>query len=284
MIELWAALLDPDLPFLRYALITGLLASVSFGVIGTFVVVRRISYIAGAISHCVLAGIGGGLYLQNVVGISWITPVRGAVVVALLAALILAQVSKKAGQREDSVIGALWAGGMSIGFLFIAVTPGYFDPMSYLFGNILLISKEDIFFVLGLDLIILSIVALFYNKLVALCFDEEYTRLRGVHTRWLYLLLLCLTALTIVLLVRIVGIIMVIALLTLPAAIAGNIATGIRQMMVLATFFSALFIISGLGISFSFNLPSGSVIILIATVCYLLSLQLRTTSRRKKKK
>ena len=190
MIELWAALLDPDLPFLRYALITGLLASVSFGVIGTFVVVRRISYIAGAISHCVLAGIGGGLYLQNVVGISWITPVRGAVVVALLAALILAQVSKKAGQREDSVIGALWAGGMSIGFLFIAVTPGYFDPMSYLFGNILLISKEDIFFVLGLDLIILSIVALFYNKLVALCFDEEYTRLRGVHTRWLYLLLL----------------------------------------------------------------------------------------------
>ncbi|MCI5210151.1 MAG: metal ABC transporter permease [Candidatus Electrothrix sp. ATG2] len=284
MTELWAALLDPDLPFLRYALITGLLASISFGVIGTFVVVRRISYIAGAISHCVLAGIGGGLYLQNVVGIPWVTPVRGAIVVALLAALILAQVSKKAGQREDSVIGALWAGGMSIGFLFIAVTPGYFDPMSYLFGNILLISKEDIAFVLALDLVILTVVGLFYNKLVALCFDEEYTRLRGVHTHWLYLLLLCLTALTIVLLVRIVGIIMVIALLTLPAAIAGNIASGIRQMMVLATLFSALFIVSGLGVSFSFDLPSGSVIILIATACYLLSLRFNTNLRRKQKK
>jgi zinc transport system permease protein len=272
MTELWTALFDPDLPFLRYALITGLLASISFGIIGTFVVVRRISYIAGAISHCVLAGIGGGLYLQNVVGIPWITPVRGAIVVSLLAAVILAQVSKNAGQREDSVIGALWAGGMSIGFLFIAITPGYFDPMSYLFGNILLISKEDIYFVIALDLVIVSVVGIFYNKLVALCFDEEYTRLRGVHTRWLYLLLLCLTALTIVLLVRIVGIIMVIALLTLPAAIAGNIASGIRQMMVIATALSALFIVSGLGVSFSFDLPSGSVIILIATACYLLSL------------
>ena len=284
MTELWAALFDPYLPFLRYALITGLLASVSFGVIGTFVVVRRITYIAGAISHCVLAGIGAGLYLQTVVGIPWISPVRGAVLVALLAALVLAQVSKKAGQREDSVIGALWAGGMSVGFLFIAVTPGYFDPMSYLFGNILLISKEDISFVLTLDLVILSVVGIFYNKLVALCFDEEYTLLRGVHTRWLYLLLLCLTALTIVLLVRIVGIIMVIALLTLPAAIAGNMASGIRRMMALATLFSALFIIGGLGLSFSFDLPSGSVIILLAATCYLLSLQCTVTRRRQQRK
>ncbi|WPD24680.1 MAG: metal ABC transporter permease [Candidatus Electrothrix aestuarii] len=284
MTELLAALLDPDLPFLRYALITGLLASVSFGIIGTFVVVRRISYIAGAISHCVLAGIGGGLYLQNVVGIPWITPVRGAAIVALLAALILARVSKKTGQREDSIIGALWAGGMSIGFLFIAATPGYFDPMSYLFGNILLISKEDIYFVILLDLVILSVVGIFYNKLVALCFDEEYTQLRGVHTRWLYLLLLCLTALTIVLLVRIVGIIMVIALLTLPAAIAGNLASGIRQMMGLAVLLSSLFIVSGLGVSFSFDLPSGSVIILIATICYLLSLKITAKHRRKQEK
>ncbi len=284
MIELWNALLDPDLPFLRYALITGLLASISFGIIGTFVVVRRISYIAGAISHCVLAGIGAGLYLQNVVGIPWITPVRGAIFVALLAALVLAQVSTNGDQREDSIIGALWAGGMSIGFLFIAVTPGYFDPMSYLFGNILLINKSDIYFVIALDAVILAVVGIFYNKLVALCFDEEYTQLRGVHTRWLYLLLLCLTALTIVLLVRIVGIIMVIALLTLPAAIAGSMASGIRQLMLLSTLLSALFIVSGLGVSFSFDLPSGSIIILIATACYLLSLGFGKKRQKSRKK
>ncbi len=272
MIELLAALSDPDLPFLRYALFTGLLASISFGIIGTFVVVRRISYIAGAISHCVLAGIGAGLYLHNVVGVSWFTPIHGAIVVALLAAMILARVSRHGKQREDSIIGALWAGGMAIGFLFIAATPGYFDPMSYLFGNILLITRNDIFFVAALDVFILGVVMIFYNKFLAICFDEEFARLRGVKTHWLYLLLLCLTALTIVLLVRIVGIIMVIALLTLPAAIAGNFAGSIRLMMLVSTLLCAAFITTGLGVSYCLDLPSGSVIILIATGTYLLSL------------
>jgi zinc transport system permease protein len=272
MNELLAALTDPDLPFLRYGLLTGLLASVSFGIIGTFVVVRRISYLAGAISHCILAGIGGGLYLQTVAGISWFTPMQGAVLVALLSAVILAQVSRHAGQREDSVIGALWSGGMAVGYLFIAKTPGYFDPNSYLFGNILLITKQDILFVAVLDAVIVTVVCLLYNKLLALCFDEEYTLLRGVRTQWLHLLLLCLTALTIVLLIRIVGIIMVIALLTLPAAIAGNFAASIRQMMMFSILFCTVFITAGLGASFYLNLPSGSMIILTATGVYLISL------------
>ncbi len=272
MTELLAALADPDLPFLRYALLTGLLASISFGIIGTFVVVRRISYIAGAIAHCVLGGIGASLYLQHVVGLTWFTPAYGAIVVALLAAVILTVVSLHGKEREDSIIGALWAGGMAIGLLFIARTPGYFDPMSYLFGNILLITGNDLWFVIALDVLILAIVGIFYNKFIALCFDEEYARLRGLKTHWLYLLLLCLTALTIVLLVRIVGIIMVIALLTLPAAIAGNFARSIRQMMVIATLICAVFIVSGLGLSYTLDLPSGAVIILIATAVYLLSL------------
>jgi zinc transport system permease protein len=272
MTELFAALTAPDLPFLRYGLLVGLLSSISFGIIGTFVVVRRISYLAGAISHCILAGIGLGLYLQTVAGISWFTPMHGAIIVALLSAVLLAQISRHAGQREDSIIGALWAGGMSLGYLFIAKTPGYFDPMSYLFGNILLISRQDIYFVAGLDAVILAVVGLFYNKLLALCFDEEYAQLRGVRTQHLHLLLLCLTALTIVLLIRIVGIIMVIALLTLPAAIAGSFAASIRQMMLLATAVCAVCITVGLGASFYLNLPSGSVIILLATGTYLLSL------------
>ena len=272
MTELLHALLDPDLPFLRYALISGLLASISFGIIGTFVVVRRISYIAGAISHCILGGIGLGLYMQNVVGVSWFTPMFGAILVALLAAGVLAWISLRVNERADALIGALWAGGMAIGFMFIAATPGYFDPMSYLFGNILLITKQDLYYVLGLDAVVLIMVTVFYNTFLALCFDEEFARLRGVKTHWLYLLLLCLTALTIVLLVRIVGIIMVIALLTLPAAIAGRFACSIRQMMISATLLCAFFIMTGLGLSYQLDLPSGSVIILVATAFYLVSL------------
>ncbi len=271
MADLISLLSNPDLPFFRYALISGLLAAVPFGIIGTFVVVRRISYIAGAISHCILGGIGAGLYCQQVLGISWASPLVGAVVVALAAAVILTLVSLRARQREDSVIGALWAAGMAIGLLFIAKTPGYIDPMSYLFGNILLISKADLYWVILLDCIVLALVYLFYNKLLAVCFDEEYARLRGLPTHWLYLLLLCLTALTIVLLVRIVGIVMVIALLTLPAAIAGNFSRSILQMIIFSIILCAVFITAGLGVSYEMDLPSGPAIIMLATIGYLLT-------------
>jgi len=270
MFDFFTALADPNLPFFRYAVITGLLAAIPFGIIGTYVVVRRISYIAGAISHCMLGGVGLGLYLQKAVGVTWFGPLQGAIIVALLSAVILALVGFFAKQREDSVIGALWSAGMAIGLLFIAKTPGYTDPMSYLFGNILLITRNDIFFVLMLDVLVVTIVGVFYNKFLAICFDNEFAGLRGVRTNWLYLVLLCLTALTIVLLVRIVGIVMVIALLTLPAAIAGNFATSIRQMMLLAILLCAIFILSGLGISYPLDLPSGPVIITIAAVVYLL--------------
>ncbi|WP_136796305.1 metal ABC transporter permease [Desulfosediminicola ganghwensis] len=269
MSEFLAALMDPNLPFIRYAFITGILASVPFGIIGTFVVVRRISYIAGAISHCILGGIGIGLYLQNAVGVGWFTPLYGAVIVALLAAVVLSLVSMFAKQREDSVIGALWAAGMGIGLLFLAKTPGYVDPMSYLFGNILLITRTDIFLVLALDVLVVGVVALFYNVFLAICFDDEFAGLRGIHTHWFYLVLLCLTALTIVLLVRVVGIVMVIALLTLPAAIAGNFASSIKQMMILSVLLCGVFILSGLSTSYTLDLPSGPVIIVIAAGVYL---------------
>lgn len=270
MLEFFAAVTDPDIPFFRYAIITGILASIPFGVIGTYVVVRRISYIAGAISHCVLGGVGAGLYMQKAMGIDWFSPLHGAIIVALLSAIILTLVSLLAKQREDSVIGALWAAGMAIGLLFIAKTPGYNDPMSYLFGNILLITQNDIFLIIVLDVLVLTLVGLFYNKFLAICFDNEFAGLRGISTHWFYLLLLCLTSLTIVLLVRIVGIVMVIALLTLPSAIAGNFIQNIRGIMLLSTLFCATFIVTGLGTSYSLDLPSGPVIITIAAGFYLL--------------
>lgn len=272
MADFLAALADPHLPFLRYALLAGIFASISFGIIGTLVVVRRISSIAGAIAHCVLGGIGAGLYLEQVVGLEWASPVQGAILVALGAAVVLTLIKHYGTQREDTVIGALWAVGMAVGLLFLARTPGYTDPMSYLFGNILLLSKSDVYLVILLDLLVVIVVVGSYNRLLALCFDEEYAFLRGVPTGWYYLLLLCLTALTVVLLIRVVGVVMVIALLTLPAAIAGNVAKGIKQMMFLSILFCMAFITSGLGISYALDLPSGPVIIVIAAIAYLIVL------------
>lgn len=269
MIEFLDALRDPNIPFFRYAFLTGMLASIAFGIIGTYVVARRITYIAGAISHCVLGGIGAGLYLQKNTSLAWFEPMYGAIIASLLAAIIIGIVSIQAKQREDSVIGALWAIGMAIGLLFIAKTPGYVDPMSYLFGNILLISKNDLYMVIGLDALIVGLAILFYNKFLAVCFDEEFAELRGIKAELYYLLLLCLTALTIVLMVRVVGIVMVIALLTLPAAVASNFARGLWQMMFMTILFCMFFIGTGLAYSFSNNLPSGPTIIVFAGSIYI---------------
>ena len=206
----------------------------------------------------------------------------GALAAAILSALIIGLVSLHARQREDTVIGAIWAIGMAIGIMFIAKTPGYVDPMSYLFGNILLLSQKDIWLVLLLDGLVLALVILLYNKFLAICFDEEFARLRGISTNLHYLLLLCLTALTIVLLVRVVGIVMVIALLTLPAAIAGNFSRSLWSMMILSVLFCMVFIISGLAVSYSVDLPAGPTIICVAGLFYLAAIVVKKIAVTKK--
>jgi zinc transport system permease protein len=269
IMDVLEALFDPGFPFLRYALGVGLLASVAFGIIGTYVVTRRITYIAGAISHCVLGGIGAAVYLRGR-GWDWCQPMYGAVASALLAAAIIGLVSLYARQREDTVIGALWAVGMAVGLLFLARTPGYAtDVMSYLFGDIMLVSGRELATVIALDAFVVALGLTFYHKFLAVCFDQEFTELRGVRVKLYYMLLLCLTALTVVLLVRVVGIVMVIALLTLPAAVAGHFARQLWHMMALATVCCMLFVTAGLGVSYQYNLPPGPVIIVVAAAVYL---------------
>ena len=269
MFEFINALSDPDNEFLRLALYVGALASLAFGIIGTYVVTRRISYLAGAIAHCVFGGIGAGLYLQTVVGLKWFDPIYGAVASAIIAAVIIGMVSLYSAQREDTVIGALWAVGMAAGLLFVDLTPGYFDISSYLFGDILLLTQRDVWMVAVLDVVILALSIYFYNTLLAVCFDDEFAKLRGIPVGPFFILLLCLTALTVVLLVRMVGIVMVIALLTLPAAVAGHFARRLWQMMILAVLFCMAFTWSGLALSYMYNLSSGPTIIAIAGIVYL---------------
>ncbi len=256
-------------PFMQYALLAGLLASIACGVVGSFVVVRRISYIAGGIAHSVLGGMGVARYLQVIHGWDWCSPMLGAIIAALIAAFIIGFVSFRGKQREDTVIGAIWAIGMAVGILFISQTPGYGeDLMGYLFGNILMVSRSDLFVIAALDAIVLAVVIVFYKRMMAVCFDEEFARVRGLNVEFYYLLLLCLTALTVVLLVSVVGIIMVIALVTLPAAIAGRFTNSLWGMMIVAVLLSSIFTTLGLALSFGPNLPAGATIIVIAGIAY----------------
>ncbi|MCW7752544.1 metal ABC transporter permease [Desulfobotulus sp. H1] len=269
MSSMLSTLFDPDIVFLRYAVVAGLLSSISFGIVGSYVVARRISTIAGAIAHCVLGGIGFALFMQEKTGSSLWDPVGGALMAALLAAFIIGAVSLKAKQREDTVINALWAVGMAIGLLFMAKTSGYLDPMSFLFGNILMIGPNDLHMMGVMAAFIVLMAILFYNKLVAVCFDEEFLELRGVPAHFYYFLLLVLTALSIVLLIRVVGIVLVIAMLTLPAAIAGQLSRSLAGMMGLAVLFSMGFTTGGIALSFEMDLPTGPTIVVLAAASYL---------------
>ena len=247
---------------MQNAVIVGLLASVACGVMGTYVVTRRIVFISGGISHTVLGGMGIAYYYG-------FNPIHGAFLLAIAAALLIGFVSLRYHQHEDTLIGALWAVGMAVGILFIYKTPGYnVDLMSYLFGNILMVKRESMLFVACLDLTVISLVLVFYKRFLAVCFDEEYARLQGISVESTYLLLLCLVAVTVVMLIQVVGIILVIALLTLPAATARYFASSLGKMMILASFFGAVFTLSGLVISYKHDLPSGATIVVVAGLAY----------------
>jgi zinc transport system permease protein len=236
-------------PFLRTALLAGLLASLG----------------CGMIAHSVLGGMGAALYFG-------FDPLAGALAAAVLSALLIGSVRLHWQAQEDTLIGALWAIGMAIGVLFIAKTPGYStDLMSYLFGNILLVPERELWFMVALDTLLLVVIGLFYRPFLAVAFDEEFARLRGVQVSFFYLLLLCLVAVTVVLLIQVVGLILVIALLTLPAAIAGHYVHSLGWMMLLATLLGALFTASGLALAYAPDLPVGPTIILLAGCGYVFS-------------
>jgi len=257
-------------PFLQYALLTGVLASIACGIIGSYVTVRRTTYIAGAIAHCTLGGMGIAGYLSKEMGLPFCTPLAGAVCAALAAALVIAWMINRSTARLDTILSAVWAIGMAVGIIFISKTSGYNeDLMSYLFGDILMVSFNDLVLLSLLDLILLCGVFLFYNKLLVISFDEEFARISGIRVNLYDTLFLCLVALTVVLLVQVVGIILVVALLALPAATAGQMTTRLPTMMLLATLLSLFSTTGGLVASYSPNLPAGATIIIFAGILYI---------------
>ncbi len=274
MSEFITALLNYS--FMQHALIACLLASIGCGIIGTYVVVKKVGFLAGGIAHSVLAGMGMAYFFGG-------SPLIGAMIAALVAAILIGWISLRWHQNEDILIAAFWSVGMAIGILFIAKTPGYsIDLMSYLFGNILLVSAQDLYLMLILDIVIIIMILMFYKQFLAAAFDEEFARLRGINVEFFYILLLCMIALTVVLLIQVVGLILVLALLVLPAASAGLFVISIKRMMILAVMFSMVITSSGLMLSYQPDLPSGSTIIILAGIVYLLSIIVKSALQKYK--
>jgi zinc transport system permease protein len=251
--------------FIRNALLAVLLASIACGIIGVYVVVKRMVFISGGIAHASFGGVGLGYFLG-------VNPIWGIIPFSILSALVMGLVSKRTRIPEDTAIGILWALGMSLGIVFIGLSPGYApDLFSYLFGNILTVTSVDLIIMLILDLVIIMVVFLFYKEFLSLSFDDEFATVVGVPTVKLYFLLLCLIALTIVVLMKVVGLIMIIALLTIPAAISKQYTSNLKKMIFISILLSAIFGLGGLWLSYQLNLASGATIVIVSGIGFILS-------------
>jgi zinc transport system permease protein len=263
--------------FMQRALMAGILVSITCGVIGTYVVVRHMVFIAGGISHSSFGGVGLGYLLG-------FDPVLGAMLFSVASALGIGAISRRTRLPEDSAIGMLWALGMALGFIFIGLSPGYApDLWGYLIGNILSVSSFDLILMLILTIVVISVVISLFKELRSLSFDEEFAKVSGVPTGWLYFILLILIALSVVVLIQTVGIILLIALLTIPTAVARQFTHSLYKMMLFSVFFSAVFVISGLWLSYVLDLASGATIILVSGALFLLSLGLSRLLRRRQR-
>jgi zinc transport system permease protein len=261
-------------PFLLAGLAAGLLASLACGVIGPYVITRRIVFLSGAIAHVAVGGVGAALFLHAVLPwhFAWLRPIHGAMLAALLAAVLIGLLHQRAAERMDTLIGALWALGMAVGILLAKFTPGYnAELMSYLFGSITFVTWSDVGLMLGLDAAIVATVALFHKRLLAICLDEEQAELQGVRVLASNVVLLCLVALTVIALCQVVGLILVIALLSLPAATAAHHVQRMASLVVLSTVLCAAITTVPRVAVYGTRISPESAIVLAAAGVYLVS-------------
>ena len=260
--------------FLQNAIMAAVLASIACGIIGTFIMEKKLVMMSGGIAHTAFGGIGLGYFLK-------VEPILTALGVSVVAAVAVAAVKRRAMTDSDLLIGMFWSLGMAMGVVFIALTPGYPpDTASYLFGNILAVSRADLKLILGLDVLVVLTVCSLFQAFKAYIFDEEFSSVVGVPVRLLEYLLFVLVAVTVVILIRVVGIILVIALLTAPPAIAKQFSYDMKRIMAISVLLGIVFCLSGLWFSYTVRLASGASIVLVAVGTYALTSLLKVGSHK----
>ncbi|BEP28436.1 metal ABC transporter permease [Helicovermis profundi] len=249
--------------FMQNAIIGGILASILCGIIGTIIIEKKLIMLSGGIAHTSFGGIGFGYFLG-------IEPIIGAYIISTLSAIGLTLVHKKNDAKsDDAAIGILWAVGMSLGILFISIAPGYPPDMtSYLFGDILTITKFNISLMLLTTIVVSALILPFFKYWESYLFDHEFLRIHGINTSYFDFGLFLLVSFSIVSLIKLVGIILVIALMTIPPSVAKLFTRNLRNIMILSILLGILFTFIGLFISYTFNIPSGSSIIIFSASCY----------------
>lgn len=248
--------------FFQKAFLAAVFASISCGIIGAYIVSRRIVFISGGITHASFGGIGLAFFLG-------FNPLLGAVLFAVLSALGIQFFTKVAEIREDSSIAIWWSLGMALGIIFVFLTPGYTpNLMSYLFGNILTVTIAELWWMFALNVVVIGFFIMFFRSILYIAFDEEFARAVGLPVALFNYLTIILIALTVVLNIRVVGIILILSLLTIPQATANLFTKDFRNLIILSSVFAFVGTMLGLFISYFLDIPSGAAIIFTLVVLF----------------
>lgn len=257
--------------FIQNAVLASVLASIACGITGSFVVKNKMTFVSGGLAHAIMGGIGIAYFFKIPTSV-------GAIAFALLFSAIITFAKNSAKQEIDTLIGVLWAVGMSIGIIFMYLTPGYnADLISFIFGNILMVDSGGVTAIALIDVVILLLVTVFYNHFLYISFDEEFLRVKGLPVKLIYFILLTMISLTIVILIKIVGLILVIALLTMPSVISGIFQKKMHNIIILSIILGIVFTLGGLLVAFKLNLPVSATIIIIGGISYIASLLVKSS-------
>ena len=248
--------------FFQHALLGSLFASIACGIIGTYIVTRRLVFISGGITHASFGGIGIGLY-------TGISPILAAAVFSVLSAFGVEWLSKRKDMREDSAIAVFWTFGMAIGIIFSFLAPGFTPDLSaFLFGNILTITLADIWMLVILSIILIGFFYFFLTPVIYIAFDREYARSQRIPVRLFEYILMMFIALTIVACLRMIGIVLVISLLTLPQMTANLFTHSFKKIIFMSIGIGFISCSGGLLLSYQLQVPSGAAIIFFSILVY----------------
>lgn len=269
--------------FLRYTFLTGILIGIIAPLLGTFIVVRRLSLIADALSHVTLAGIAFGLMIEKLFVIT-LSPLYSGMLFSVVGSVLIEKLRTVYKSFQELAIPIVLSAGVGLSVIFISVANGFnTDLFGYLFGSVSAVSQSDFFLIFIIFVIVVSIIFLFYKELFTLSFDEEHATISGIHTRRIHLLFIVLTALVIAASMRIVGVLLVSALMTLPVAAAMQISKGFKQMMYLSILFGEISVIIGIIVGYYLSIPPGGTIVMVAVSILLLAIGFKRSRKSKTK-
>ena len=247
--------------YLTNAVIACILSGITCGIVGTYIVARRMVFLSGGITHASFGGLGIAFYLGT-------NPIAGALIFAILSSLGIEYASSNSKIRNDSAIGVMWGIGMAIGAFFISLRPGYTsgDLSSFLFGNIISVTSADIWALAVLTIALLIGAILWLKPVMYVAFDREFAHSAAINTRLVNYIMAVIVAVTIVLSIRVMGIVLLVSLMTMPVLIANTISKQYSTITITASIIGALGALAGIVISYYLEVPSGPAIIFVLTL------------------